>query len=141
MNVLLFTCPCDSIVATTCNNLSSCYPKVLEASTNGEDVTITAIICGTIAAITLILVFGFLVWKLIEFHAKKKDDERRRKIEEENRKNKIVTNLLDKKLSMLKDICKSDNNLEELNNKANTFKQIDTSIQIYLSALGIVIDK
>lgn len=108
MKTLLLTCPCDSIVANICSNLNACYPKVIEASTNSEDVAIAAIICGSIAAIVLILVLGFLAWRLIELHAKKNVEGRKRiwDIEDKNRKQKY--DLLDYKLKMQKEICDTD---------------------------------
>ena len=109
MNTLLLTCPCDSIVANISRNLNASYPKVIEASTNSEDVAITTIICISIAAIVLILVLGFLAWRLIELHAKKNVEGRKRKwdIEDKNRKQKY--DLFDYKLKMLKDLCDIDN--------------------------------
>lgn len=118
-----------------------------KSATNCKDVQIAQTICSAIIDVTVILVIGFLIWKLIDYIAKgcqekrqhkweDKDKDRKNcadklsrawKIEDEERKNKAA--ILNKKLEILHKMCYDENFQKELKNYGSQ------EITNYLAAL------
>lgn len=97
----LLTCQCDSVVTKVCGNIVPMVQETYEAGTNWANVEITKTICCSLVLIVAICVLGFLLWKLIDYHAQKNVDVRKRGWEEEDKDRKQKSDLLDKKLAKL----------------------------------------
>lgn len=110
----LLTCQCDSVVTKVCGNIVPMVQETYEAGTNWANVEITKTICCSLVLIVAICVLGFLLWKLIDYHAQKNVDVRKRGWEEEDKDRKQKSDLLDKKLAKLdKDAEKYISTIEE----------------------------
>lgn len=91
-------------------HLLTCCPNTTPIKVTGEyDFMIAVAICITIASVAFLIILGFLIWKWSDDRAKEKQNLQRRteEVEDKNRKEKSV--LMDKKLDILKDLCKSKN--------------------------------
>lgn len=85
-----------------------CCSEVIEMGNLCSDVAITVVICKSIAFIVLIVTLGIIAWKLIDLHVKKTLEKRKRAWEIEDRKLRRETELIDRKLSYLKEKSDSD---------------------------------
>ena len=101
MSTILLVCHGDSIASTMLGTAIPVIQETYEAGTNSSDVKIAEVICFSLVAIVAICVVGFLVWKQLEFHARKKEREFYKTKEEEESVRKQKADLLNKKLVAL----------------------------------------
>lgn len=105
MSMFLLSCVCDSIATKLLERECQSPCGIHDASTNLADASITYILCCSVINVVFICVAGFLLWKLIDYIAKGIAGWRKRSWELEDRKLKLKSDLLDKKLEILKDLC------------------------------------
>lgn len=105
MSMFLLSCVCDSIATKLLERECQSPCGIYDASTNLADASITYILCCSVINVVFICVAGFLLWKLIDYIAKGIAGWRKRSWELEDRKLKLKSDLLDKKLEILKDLC------------------------------------
>lgn len=123
MITTLLSCQCDSIVTKACGAIIPIIKETCKADTNSFDASIADVICKSLVIIVAILVAGFLAWKWMELREKKderkfknqKEKEESERKQEGNKKNrewqlededrKQKTNLLNKKLEILYELC------------------------------------
>lgn len=91
-----------------------CCSEVSELGNLCPNVAITIVVCKSIVIIVLIAVLSSLIWKLIELHAKKNEVRRKRAWEVEDRIQKLKAELLERKLSSLKDKSDSEKYLSTI---------------------------
>jgi hypothetical protein len=103
--MFLLSCVCDSIATKLLERECQSPCGIHDASTNLADASITYILCCSVINVVFICVAGFLLWKLIDYFAKGIAGWRKRSWELEDRKLKLKSDLLDKKLEILKDLC------------------------------------
>lgn len=96
-----------------------CSLQMIEISNLCPNVAITIIICKSIVIIALIAVLGCIVWKLIDLYAKQNIEKRKRAWEVEDRKQKLKVELLEKKLTSLKDKSESGKYLSIIDEELN----------------------
>ena len=150
MGTILLTCVCDSMTVKLCGNGCRCITEIHEAATNCKDVAIASVICCSIVKVTLIVVGGFLLWKLIDYIAKGIDDhykrhcdveDIKRKQEAETKKNK--TDLIGKKLEILRELCYETETINKDIKERKKLKEHkdDNDVGKYISALKDEINK
>ena len=105
MSTIFLNCFCDSIFAKLYEKLGSCTPEVVEKGTNCADVAMTSVICTTVIRVALILVLGFLAWKLLDHIVNGFAGWRKRVWEVEDIKRKQKSDLLTKLLDFQKDLA------------------------------------
>ena len=96
-----------------------CCSEVIEFGNLCPDVAITIVICKSIVIIVLIAVLGSIIWKLIDLHAMKDIEKRKRAWEVEDRKQKHKAELLERKLTTLKDKPDSEKYLSTIDEELN----------------------
>lgn len=131
MSILLM-CKCDSVVTKVCGSIIPMFQETYDAGANWANVEITKIICCSLVIIVAICVLGFLAWRLIDHHAKKNVDKRKRKWEKEDKDRKQRSDLWDKKLQILCEICHNVNKDEP---KKVVKKYDDGAVVNYIAAL------
>lgn len=137
MSTIIMNCFCDSIVAKLCEKSCECNQNVIELGTNCADIAITKCVCMSIVFVVLITVAGFLAWKLIDHHAKKNVDKRNRKWEIEDNNRKQKSDLLNKRIDFLKDLCYE---IKENESKKVIKAQNRSEIEQYLAELKTAMD-
>ena len=101
--------------------------------TNNYDLGITGTICQALICITTIIVGGFLVWKLMEYIAKRNYDIRKRRWDKEDKDLKQKSDLIDKKLHILSETCYD---LSKDEPKKVVKKYDDGAVKNYIAALN-----
>ncbi len=96
-----------------------CNLQMIEISNLCPNVAITIIICKSIVIIVLIVLLGCIAWKLIDLYAKQNIEKRKRAWEVEDRKQKLKVELLEKKLTSLKDKSESGKYLSIIDEELN----------------------
>lgn len=96
-----------------------CSLQMIEISNLCPNVAITIIICKSIVIIVLIVLLGCIAWKLIDLYAKQNIEKRKRAWEVEDRKQKLKVELLEKKLTSLKDKSESGKYLSIIDEELN----------------------
>ena len=92
-------------------------------------------VCGAVVMVTVILVVGFLLWKLMEQFFKGCQERRRRQWELEDRDRKQKADLKDKKLAFLKELCYVPDEKGK-----STLKRDGDECKEYLAALDGLMD-
>ena len=105
MSLFLLSCVQDLIVTEIAKKGCPSICDIHEASTNLADASIVYILCCSVIHVVFICMGGFLLWKLIDYIAKGIAGWRKRVWELEDKNFKQKSNLLDKKLEILKDLC------------------------------------
>lgn len=124
MSTIILNCFCDSILEKLCEKLGTCTPEVVETGINYADIAMTLIICVTIAGIALFTIIGFLAWKLMDHIANKNSETRKRVWDVEDIMRKQKSELLTKKMDLLKELCIEDSNKK--NNATRVDSYLDT---------------
>ena len=84
-------------------HLLTCPNVPAPIKTLGEyDFMIAVAICITIVIVAFLAILGFLIWKWIDVRAKEKQNSQRREEEVKDKNRKERSDLLDKKLEILK---------------------------------------
>lgn len=100
-----------------------------KSATNCKDVQIAQTICSAIIDVTVILVIGFLIWKLIDYIAKGCQEKRQHNWEDKDKDRKNKAAILNKKLEILHKMCYDEKLQKELKNYGSQ------EIASYLAAL------
>lgn len=130
MSVLLECCAAAA-------QIMKCSCKI-DAATTCQDVEIVVLICGTIIWIAGIVVAGSLVWRLIDKIANGCSESRNRAKEKEEHERKQKSDLLEKKLQILKEQCYETEKDEKGNEKKKLKKDnVKTYIEAIDAAMGI----
>ena len=98
----------DSAVVELAKVISSCQPCVQEVVTNANDVTIAKYICLAVAFVALVVGATILLWKWLGNRVDEEERIFKKGKEQEESKRKQESDLLDKKLEMLKTMCDID---------------------------------
>ena len=94
-----------TLLLDCCTNAAQAVKTGMQgAATNSRDVEIVRTVCESIVWIVAIIAFAFLLWKLMEHYAHCCADTRRRTWELEDIKRKQNSDLISKKLEMLKEL-------------------------------------
>lgn len=91
--MLLQSCGCAEKIMKLASNI--------EAATNCKDVEIAKAVCCTIVSVTIIIVIGSLLWKLMDYLFKGCQEKMKQKYEAKEQEWKQKADLLDKKLDAL----------------------------------------
>ena len=138
MSTLFLNCFCDSIFEKMCERLGTCTPEVVEKGTNCADVAMTAVICKAVVCVALILVLGFLVWKLMDHIANGISGWRKRVWEVNDIKRKQKSDLLTRLLDFKKDLAL---NYEKKGKDDEKKKYDDIIAKEYIARIETFLDK
>lgn len=115
----------DSIPAKFVKAIDSCSTCAHETNTNWADVNIAWIVCLSIIVSVFICVVGLLIWKIKVMCDNDQKEQQKKKTEIFEKYFKQRSDLLDKKLSFLKDIS----------DKGNKDKLDETNAETYIVEL------
>ena len=137
MNAILLECCANTVKFVKC----SCD---LEAATNYQDVAIAGTICSAIVRMTIIIVAGFLLWKLMDYLFTVCQECSKRKYDAESSNRKQIGEVLNKYFDFLKDLTypyvednKDGNHVKKMydNDSCDKYK---SELQHYLQKKGVL---
>lgn len=110
MSMIQLLASCDTMLVQMCEKTCKCVNSTQQVSTNWADVRITIWICCTIVAVAIICAISILAWKRNSNKAGKTDSTEK---EKRDKYFKQRSDLLDKKLQILKDSCEKKELIED----------------------------
>ena len=111
--MIQFLASCDSLMVQMCEKMCKCVNCMQHASTNWADVRITIWICCTIVAVAIICAISFMAWKRNSVNSNKAEKSVAIEKEKRDKLFKQRSDLLDKKLQILKDSCEKKELIED----------------------------